>query len=207
MKKISGLFAGAILTAALAASPASAAQIILNSSMIIGNTNSAGANGATIVNQQTGAVSTGLGTYRPGHTGLLTFDLGKAYDLGKIDLFTSGATAFSFIAGNSVGYNGWGSWHLNGQTATPLTGMLTADGGGALGAQSFRFNSTEKFRYIQLYLAPAIHTGFATLDELRVFDRESIAAVPEPATWAMMIMGFGLAGSAIRRRRDALGFA
>ena len=27
------------------------------------------------------------------------------------------------------------------------------------------------------------------------------AGVPEPATWAMMIMGFGLAGSAIRRRR------
>ena len=26
-------------------------------------------------------------------------------------------------------------------------------------------------------------------------------AVPEPATWAMMIMGFGLAGSALRRRR------
>jgi hypothetical protein len=27
------------------------------------------------------------------------------------------------------------------------------------------------------------------------------SAVPEPATWAMMIMGFGLAGSAVRRRR------
>jgi len=28
-----------------------------------------------------------------------------------------------------------------------------------------------------------------------------ISAVPEPATWAMMITGFGLAGTAIRRRR------
>jgi hypothetical protein len=26
-------------------------------------------------------------------------------------------------------------------------------------------------------------------------------AVPEPATWAMLILGFGAAGSAIRRRR------
>ena len=26
-------------------------------------------------------------------------------------------------------------------------------------------------------------------------------AVPEPATWAMMIMGFGVAGSLLRRRR------
>jgi len=29
-------------------------------------------------------------------------------------------------------------------------------------------------------------------------------AVPEPATWAMMIMGFGLAGAALRRRAPAL---
>eukprot|EP01041_Mallomonas_annulata_P030223 gene30223-52331_t len=26
-------------------------------------------------------------------------------------------------------------------------------------------------------------------------------AVPEPATWAMMILGFGLVGSQVRRRR------
>ncbi|MBS0502770.1 MAG: cistern family PEP-CTERM protein, partial [Proteobacteria bacterium] len=30
-----------------------------------------------------------------------------------------------------------------------------------------------------------------------------VTAVPEPATWAMMIAGFGLAGAAIRRRRTA----
>ncbi len=28
------------------------------------------------------------------------------------------------------------------------------------------------------------------------------AGVPEPSTWAMMILGFGLAGAAVRRRRD-----
>ncbi len=31
-----------------------------------------------------------------------------------------------------------------------------------------------------------------------------IPAVPEPATWAMMILGFGLIGSLLRRRRSAL---
>jgi hypothetical protein len=30
---------------------------------------------------------------------------------------------------------------------------------------------------------------------------QSSGAVPEPATWAMMIAGFGLAGAALRRRR------
>jgi hypothetical protein len=32
-------------------------------------------------------------------------------------------------------------------------------------------------------------------------DAVSVAAVPEPATWAMMIGGFGIAGMALRRRR------
>lgn len=32
-------------------------------------------------------------------------------------------------------------------------------------------------------------------------DAVSIAAVPEPGTWLMMILGFGLAGAALRRRR------
>ncbi len=37
----------------------------------------------------------------------------------------------------------------------------------------------------------------------------TISAVPEPATWAMMIMGFGLAGSAVRnsRRKTTAAFA
>ena len=32
-------------------------------------------------------------------------------------------------------------------------------------------------------------------------ENRMLAAVPEPATWAMLIMGFGLAGGALRRRR------
>ena len=32
-------------------------------------------------------------------------------------------------------------------------------------------------------------------------DNVSVTAVPEPATWAMMILGFGAAGSMIRRRK------
>ncbi len=33
------------------------------------------------------------------------------------------------------------------------------------------------------------------------------SAVPEPATWAMMIGGFALAGAAMRRRNTVLRFA
>lgn len=39
--------------------------------------------------------------------------------------------------------------------------------------------------------------GFLSLDDVSV----TLVAVPEPATWATMILGLGLAGVALRRRR------
>jgi hypothetical protein len=41
------------------------------------------------------------------------------------------------------------------------------------------------------------------LSHIDVFDRTT--AVPEPGTWAMMILGFGAAGYAMRRRRKLTG--
>ncbi|HWJ59374.1 MAG TPA: PEPxxWA-CTERM sorting domain-containing protein [Sphingomicrobium sp.] len=37
--------------------------------------------------------------------------------------------------------------------------------------------------------------------------RGFLAAVPEPATWAMMLIGFGAMGWSIRRRRGSLAAA
>ena len=39
------------------------------------------------------------------------------------------------------------------------------------------------------------------------FDNIAVAGVPEPATWTLMIGGFGLAGATLRRRRTALAAA
>jgi len=39
------------------------------------------------------------------------------------------------------------------------------------------------------------------------FTFDGSGAVPEPATWAMMITGFGLVGGAMRRRSTKVGFA
>jgi hypothetical protein len=42
-----------------------------------------------------------------------------------------------------------------------------------------------------------IHTSVVPSGEIRGF----LTAIPEPASWALMIAGFGLVGTAIRRRR------
>jgi len=48
-------------------------------------------------------------------------------------------------------------------------------------------------------------TGFFSSGTLKI--SELSAAVPEPATWAMMIGGFALAGASLRRRKITVTFA
>ncbi|UAK25065.1 PEPxxWA-CTERM sorting domain-containing protein [Sphingomonas nostoxanthinifaciens] len=61
--------------------------------------------------------------------------------------------------------------------------------------------------------APVFNTGTFTLNSI-VSGQSSLtisvapaASVPEPATWAMFIGGFGLVGSAMRRKKAAVSFA
>ncbi|MEQ1549492.1 MAG: PEPxxWA-CTERM sorting domain-containing protein [Chakrabartia sp.] len=51
----------------------------------------------------------------------------------------------------------------------------------------------------------AANTAVGNFEDIRQIDVETVfpttGAVPEPATWAMLLIGFGFAGSAMRRRR------
>ena len=54
---------------------------------------------------------------------------------------------------------------------------------------------------------PIAVVGYGEQAMQAAFDANSwsiAAAVPEPASWAMMIAGFGLTGAALRRRRIAV---
>jgi opacity protein-like surface antigen len=75
--------------------------------------------------------------------------------------------------------------------------VFPAEGG------SIRLNLSQSFGYAVAGGATTYGTarlGVVTLDA-------AVAPVPEPATWAMMIMGFGLVGGAMRRRRTSVAFA
>lgn len=45
----------------------------------------------------------------------------------------------------------------------------------------------------------SITLNYSASSNLVVFATNTGAPVPEPATWAMMVLGFGLAGYAVRR--------
>jgi len=49
--------------------------------------------------------------------------------------------------------------------------------------------------------------GAVVTGKFELLSESVTSAVPEPATWAMMITGFGLAGTAIRRRRSTFAVA
>lgn len=73
--------------------------------------------------------------------------------------------------------------------------FVTNNGGTALSARNaFVAGLTSNKAYLN------VHTTSFPPGEIR----GQLAVVPEPQTWALMIVGFGLVGAAIRRRRPAL---
>lgn len=104
----------------------------------------------------------------------VSFDWGSVDSYNSINLFTS--------TGNFI---------VNGSDLPPANGNQSDFG--------------TNFRFTAQFDAPtdlqSIH--FVSTRNSFEFDNVSIAAVPEPATWAFMIFGFGAIGGAMRRQRKA----
>lgn len=68
----------------------------------------------------------------------------------------------------------------------------------------FGFTSTSAFSSITFYGGA---NNFTILDNVTLATANATAAVPEPATWLTMILGFGLIGAGLRSRRTTVAFA
>lgn len=99
----------------------------------------------------------------------------------NIDALTSGNVIFSFSGGDSnglvtsayaIGQNGSNFFNAFNGTFSSVT-MTFADGATVSDVGQFRLNSAQ-----------------------------AVAAVPEPATWALMMLGFGAIGFSVRRRKQ-----
>jgi PEP-CTERM motif len=138
--------------------------------------------------------------------------MGQSRTFGLSDLvdFTlDTSTLFTFSQVNpsgfpSSGFFSYGLADLTSFSATFANGVLTAlsfetnplstissDGGANFGLQSFRVTGLGS-------------DGASTFNgdfQLLTSGQLEIAAVPEPAAWALMIIGFGMVGGSLRTRR------
>lgn len=208
------------------AGQANAAQIILAESAVVGDSGGFDSRFQTsnILVRQTGIIEEQFanGEYWLNPDGrrpaFITIDLGAAYQIGSFDLFNSlnlrdrGTSGFEIYGANTTAIAtgvGASGMTLGSDALLLASGTLVFDNNWRdLQAQSFTaLNTGQSFRYLQFRptspMTPSYGGAAYGLNELRVFEYAgSTPAVPEPASWATMICGFGLAGSALRSRRS-----
>jgi hypothetical protein len=151
--------------------------------------------------------------FGPGFSGISSTTIGNlfGYDINgdsKWLGFPSGSATFSFGGGGTYGF---GSYFTGLQTVFgPTLTIEFNDGSQQLlnlpinvggGAQFFGFTSTVAISSL-VVSRPGVDAWGMDLVSYNV-----AAAVPEPATWAMMLAGFAGLGMATRRRRRSLAAA
>ena len=149
--------------------------------------------------RQAGEITSGVYNFNAGDSVTFSFDLSGNQRIGGSDNFHAG---FAF-GGNTLitSYNLGGAW----AAANVFTNIVTT---GFTSSSSISGNSFTNYS-INFVAGQAGTVAFnlgggsgnnigPVADNLNL---SSTGGVPEPATWAMMILGFGAAGSMIRRRR------
>jgi hypothetical protein len=111
---------------------------------------------------------------------------------------------FFQAAGQQAGFQGPTTerWQVSFGNQSQLSSQFSLPEGGVgpWQAQSMTFTATAVSQALS-FLALGTPNGQPPIAFL---DGVSLNAVPEPATWAMTLVGFGLMGSALRRRRAVL---
>lgn len=185
-----------------------------------------------IVNQGGGAIEAGLGgnylrNTTDGQTEFKVVGLGAhsalelSFDLLFIDSWdsTNGSPAPDILFVNIDGLPGFEftSNNASGTVAAYGPGQVISSGSNLVGNGSFN-DVMVRYSFLIPHTAAdwkmTIRFGGAGfqggtdeswgIDNFALRAVDPTGAVPEPATWALMIGGFGLAGSTLRRRRAAL---
>ncbi len=209
--------AAAALTAALVASPASALTITLYNSdlplppgqQIIEDFDAVHADGVNFTFvagpntlERSGALGllSGISAPPPGDvTDYFTVKAGGKATLTSL----TGLRAFSFYLGSPDTYNAVKFFDTLGGSFTLNGAQIWGASGGADGNQTWGRRVSYDFEGSRVNKIEFTSSGNS-------FEFDSLAGsvgVPEPATWAMMILGFGAVGAVIRRRRASLSLA
>lgn len=95
---------------------------------------------------------------------------------------------------NSITFSGAGGY-LETITGSQLVALANGDQTSA---------GTNRRFYFDFGADRVNQVTFSSSSNSMEFDNIGAGAVPEPATWAMLIMGFGFVGAALRRRQPGL---
>lgn len=194
MVKTKGILAAALSgTLALSATTtsATAATILPGSVLNFAGQSTCTATGCTFGNA---SVMSGSGSFS-------SFAYGTAATFFPITFnpFTPGQTYTTTDSGGRVA-----SFFATGQTSSSVSNTN--------GLTSYSFNDTGTARLTGFDDTPGFYLFTANQDGTAQGSFSATAvttasAAPEPGTWAMMIVGFGIAGAAMRRRRNSSGSA
>ena len=121
--------------------------------------------------------------------------------------FSLGLTGSTFpvedtaVTGTTTFYDNGVIDRLGATTATTSTQLVNATVEGIPFNYAWTFDTLTSAWHIDTLATPA------TLDRAYVSYQLSSAAVPEPATWALLVAGFGVVGLQARRRRTMVAAA
>lgn len=124
--------------------------------------------------------------------------------------FASAVQVFSFVLGSLDSYNKLQLTYANGNTTTLTGGQIVGGSGVSTSVVSSGNQGLAATNGRVVYDFGGADGGLTQVvfsSSSNSFEFDNIAtAAPEPAAWGMMIVGFGLAGGAlrIRRREDKL---
>jgi hypothetical protein len=146
--------------------------------------------------RHSGALNTEWASQRNITTSRMTFDFGREINIFKLAMWDENNTSIGQLAFSTPALGQFLAFNPKENTGAPY---------GVSQVVTFAPITT---RYLTLDFSgcasePESHTASGCgLGEIIFADASG--AVPEPATWALMIGGFGMAGAMLRRRRTAL---
>ena len=209
----------ALLAGGAFALPATAAVTVGNPA--VAATNVDGCTTCTfVVNDAFGAAGLGVRSYSffSGSTADITPLLLTRSDAGTVATFTIvgigaqrtaalGANSFTFATAQGTNITAANSYfgfaYTHGGVVTFDYSTPSANSGTFVGSANFAATLGASF---SADTSGQPQNSYDALDT-RTYSINATATVPEPASWAMMVGGFGLLGSALRRRRTTVRFA
>lgn len=209
MKLIANTIAAALLLAGTVAGAATIAP-----ASVVGSSSFPGYTDSNAIDAGAGAATSDWASLSEGNASTLRLDLGAIYTLSTAsvtDRVTSGGGNNGFVGGlfdfttqySLAGYTDGTFTTLTGAPIVVNVALPGANPGSPAGFLSTANLGGLTTRYV-LYSVLATQGDNPGLSNISFEGQLASGVVPEPASWALLLAGFGMVGFAARRRRAAI---